>query len=265
MVVSEMGEMWSPQTAPASVALMQAHLAEVDEKEAREEDHDQRQDRVEVIRNGRAEHLEAVDVIALGDVAADGCRPAGDRGKNAHGRGGRVDDIGQLCARHMILVGDRAHDVADRQAVEIVVDKNQDAERRGRQHGASLALDALARPCTVGHGSAGLCQQNNDHAEQNVEDQDVQVHIFCHGSEQPLKASPRDVSDRRPQAEPFGHKRNGNEHCRQQASGKQRAVDLFGYQCQHNCHKRRDDRPSCTDEHNTTTSSICDKTKSCRT
>ena len=104
------------------------------------------------------------------------CRcPGGNGSDHADRRGGRVDQIGQFGAGNPVAVGDRAHDRADGQAVEIVVDEDQDAEDEGRQHGAHAGLDVLFRPAPDGRGAAGVIDERHDDAQQYKENEDAGV------------------------------------------------------------------------------------------
>ena len=98
------------------------HGAVVELAEGERKHHDDGEDGVEVIGNGAHKQIEAVHAV---HKAGNGSRPGGDRRDDAHGRGGGVDEVGELCAGDAVLVRQGLHHGADGQAVEVVVDEDK--------------------------------------------------------------------------------------------------------------------------------------------
>ena len=140
-----------------------------------EEHEKEREPRVEVERDRLEEQAEPVDRAVLRQRGADGRRPARHRRDDADRRRRRVDDVGELRARDLELVRDGAHDRADRQAVEIVVDEDDDAEQRRHERGAALAADRAHRPLPVGARRARARDRRDEDAEDDEEHEDVDV------------------------------------------------------------------------------------------
>ena len=145
--------------------------------EAHDDDGDhehEREQRVEVERNGADEQLDSVDV-QVGCNAGDRRRPRGHRGDHADRSRRGVDEIRKLRARDHLRVGDGAHDRADRQAVEVVVDEDEHAEHEGGQLGADAALDVFRRPLAERGGSARGVDERDEDAEDHQEDEDARA------------------------------------------------------------------------------------------
>ena len=70
-----------------------------------------------------------------------------------------------------MTVGNGLHDRADCQAVEIVVDENQHAQNKGREHRAYTGLDVLCSPASERLRAARLVDQRNDNAQLDQEDE----------------------------------------------------------------------------------------------
>ena len=127
------------------------HGAEVKARAGDDEDHDQGKKGVEVVGNGGHKGGEVTREGTRGrEAAADSGGPAGDRGDDADGRGRGVNDIGKLRAGNLHAIRDRAHDCANGQAAEIVVNENTDAEAAGGQKSRAAAADMFRSPAAVG-------------------------------------------------------------------------------------------------------------------
>ena len=72
--------------------------------------------------------------------------PGGDRGDHAHGGGGGVNEVGQLGTGDPMAVGDGPHDGAHGEAVEIVIDEDQNAQQEGSKGSPHLGLNAFLMP-----------------------------------------------------------------------------------------------------------------------
>ena len=156
----------------AGVHLVQAHRAVVELHEDERDDEHEREQRVEIVRNGAHEQVKAVVVL---DDAGHGGRPGGDRRDHAHGRGRGVDEIGELGAGDLVPVGDGQHDRADGQAVEVVVDEDEHAEQEGGEHRADTGLDVGLGPAAEGGGAAGAVDKRDHGAEDDKEEHDTGV------------------------------------------------------------------------------------------
>ena len=131
------------------------HQAEVPGKHADQDDHQQAEDRIEIVRDhGHEAGNAGLEHTGVDHVAADCRAPGGNRDQNAdRGRGG-VDQIGQLRTAHLISVGDRLHNRTDCQGVEIVVNEDQAAQESRKQGGLALAPDHTGGPAPIGLGAA---------------------------------------------------------------------------------------------------------------
>ena len=154
------------------VPLVLRHGAVVHLRKRQNDHHDDGQDRVKVEGNRLDEEVQPVAVLHIAGYRG---RPGGDRGDDAHRRRRRVDHVGQLRPADPVLVAYRAHDGADRQAVEIVVDEDEHAEADGRQLRARACADPLPRPAPEGRGAAGPIHDADHGAEDHQEDQDAHV------------------------------------------------------------------------------------------
>ena len=72
-------------------------------------------------------------------------------------------------------LGDRSHDGANREAVEVVVDEDQDAQEHGQQLRGRSALDLFLRPAAERFGTAALVHQVGDDAQFDQEDDDAHI------------------------------------------------------------------------------------------
>ena len=75
-----------------------------------------------------------------------------------------------------MAVRDRAHDRADCQTVEIVIHKNQNTKPHRCQKRTPLRFDLRPRPFSIRRRAAGFRHQHDNHAKQDIEDQNVDVH-----------------------------------------------------------------------------------------
>ena len=213
---------------------MLVHGAVILGHQGRAEHHHQRQQRVEVIGDRLHEQGEAVDRggVLVRDVGGHGGGPRADGRDDADGRGGGVDHVGQLGAGHLEPVGNGHHDGAHRQAVEVVVQKDQAAQHGGHHQRAFLGLDPAGGPVAEGAGAAGAGKQDHDGAQQHIEEEYLQVDVVHQRQEQCFKHAP------------------GVEICHQhgahKAARKQGGIDLLRQKRQYDGHQRRQQRPGGT-------------------
>ena len=106
---------------------------------------------IEVIGNGADEKLHSVLCACTAGKSGNGRRPGRNGGDYTDRRGGGIDEIGKLCAGDVMLIGNRAHNRADGQAVEIVVDENQHAEKNRAELSTHTGLDVLGGPTAESH------------------------------------------------------------------------------------------------------------------
>ena len=213
----------------AGVHLVQAHRAVIELHEDERDDEHEREQRVEVIRDGAHEQVEAVVVL---DDAGHGGRPGGDRRDHAHGRGRGVDEIGELGAGDLVPVGDGQHDRADGQAVEVVINEDQHAEQEGGEHRADAGLDVRLGPAAEGGAAARAVDKRDHGAEDDEEEHDAGV--VGDGRHQTvvddgIKAGERVEVGEKQRAEQDAHK--------------QRGVDLLGDEREDDGDDRRHKRP----------------------
>ena len=156
--------------------LVDAHGAVVELHAGQGHDEHESQQRVEVIGYRLDEQLDAaVARVEVCRDAGDGGCPGGDRGYHADGRGGRVDEICELGAGDAVSISHRPHDRADGQAVEIVVNEDQNAEDEGREYRAYAGLDVGLCPAAERRRATGHIDQCYDYAKQDEEEKDARV------------------------------------------------------------------------------------------
>ena len=219
------------------VVLMELHGAEVEVHQRKGDHHGDGQQRIEVVRNGLKEHQEAVDARAVRHGGRDRRRPGADRRDDAH-RGCRcIDNIRELRAGYLVLIGHGQHHGADREAVEIVIDEDQAAERDRRKLCARAGLDLMRRPLAEGSGAARLVHQAYHNAQDDEEDQDAYVpsvaQLFRHHFE--------NAGDRMLQA--VTARRDVLQHAAHHDADEQRSVNLFCDQSKADCDDRRQQGP----------------------
>ena len=164
------------QIALGSPVFKLAHGAVVELHGDEREDEDEGQDGIKVVGDGLDEQLDAAHAgIEVRRRGGDRRRPGRDRRDHAHGRGRGVDEVGQLRAGDLVVVGDRAHDGADGQAVEIVVDENEHTEHERGQLRADARFDVRLGPAAEGGGAARRVDQRDDDAQQHEEQEDARV------------------------------------------------------------------------------------------
>ena len=221
------------------IVLMGQHGAVVNVQDGNDNDHDQGQDAVIVPGNLAQEHADAGAGEAVGHIGGNGGGPGGHGGQHAHGSGGGVDDVGQLCPGDLVALGDGTHDGAHGQAVEIVVDEDQHAQQHGHQLRAAAGLHGLGGPAAEGGGAAGLVHQVHHDAQHHQEDQDGDVDGIDHAH---ALAG----------ADKIHHHLPGLEISQQQSAGQaaqeQGRIHFLTDQGQGNGHDRGEQGPSGSDE-----------------
>jgi len=74
-----------------------------------------------------------------------------------------------------VAIRDRAHDGADSQAVEIIVDENQNAEHERRQLRACVRLDVRLGPAAKGSRATCCVDQRDNNAQQHEEQKNARI------------------------------------------------------------------------------------------
>ena len=186
-----------------------------------DEDHEEdREPGIEVEGDCVQEEREAVDGRIFRQGRADGGGPARYRSDDADRRSRRIDDVRKLRARDLELVGDRAHDGADRQAVKVIIDEDNDAEQCCQEQCAARAVDGPDGPVAIRPGCARARDGGHEDAEDDEENEDVDVTADFIGHNLKHREDCReDVAAR-------------EEQCSRENTDDQRHVDLFGPQCQ---------------------------------
>ena len=221
------------EVALQRVVLVELHGAVVGAREDEEEDHDDGQQGVIVIRNGAQEHGKAVDARTFRHRGGDGRRPAGHRRDDAdRGRRG-VDEVGQLCAGDLLPVGHRPHDGAYGQAVEVVVHKDEHTQNKGHELRPRAGVDVGGRPAAKGRAAARLVHQGHQDAQHDQKDQNAHVAgVGQLGDHAAVFVEEQGVQGQFQVAV-------GKEQRTRRDAHQQRGVDLLGVQCQHDGHHRR--------------------------
>src|SRR5690606_4860602 len=110
-----------------------AHRSEFDSRQRHDADHDDRRDRVEVEGN-RGEvgnvrgPVDAQLAVLRTDQTHDEDHPRRYRAEQTDRRRCGVYDVGELLTRDPEAVGQRTHDIADGQRIEVVLEEDQQAE-----------------------------------------------------------------------------------------------------------------------------------------
>ena len=190
--------------------------------------HKKREDRVKVIRDGPDKNGKSIFAF---HKAGHGRRPGRNRRDDADRRRRGVDQVGKLCPGNPEFIRNRAHDASDGQAVKIVVNKNQDAEKHRRKLRAGTALNPLRGEPSEGGRTAGLVHQADHGAEDHKEHQNPHVVAVGEDAYQPalkyvrhshlkIKAGIEDSPHQDPQKQRAVHllrdKRQTDRHHRRQ-------------------------------------------------
>ncbi len=220
------------QIAVCCVQLMLLHGAEIELHESDQDDEGQGQQGIEIVGDGPAEQCEGRDLCAGGigntaGIIGNRSCPGRNGGDHADGCGGRVDDIGKLCAADLVCIGNGTHYGTYGEAVEIVIDEDKDAQQEGAEDSTGLALDVSLGPAAECGGTTGLVDKSDHDAENNEEYEDARstgnggdeafLYYGIHGSDDIELVI---------------------EQCAGQNTYKQRTVNFLGDQCQHDGDKR---------------------------
>ena len=135
-------------------------------------------------------------------------------------------------------IRDGTHDRADSQAVEIVVDEDEDTQHKGGKHRTHAGMDVLLRPAAEGGTAACGVDQRDDDAQQHKEKEDAGV--VGNGGDQTVVDDGIQRGDR---------VEAGHQQRAQHDAQKQRAVRLLGDQRQRDGEQRRHQGPEGIDKH----------------
>ena len=130
---------------------------------------------IKVIGDGTDKELHTVLCSCSAGKAGDRRCPRRNGGDNADGSGCGVDKISELCSGNVVLVGDRAHNRTDSQAVEIVINENKHAQKYCTKLGPHTALDMFGCPAAKGGRSSGLVEHGHYGTEQYEEDENTDI------------------------------------------------------------------------------------------
>ena len=130
----------------------------------------QRQQGIEVEGNGADEQLQTLTLRCIG---GNGSGPAGNGRDHADRCRGGVDQIGKLRAGDLVSLRHGAHHGANREAVEIVVDKDQHAKHEGGEHRAYARFNVGLRPATERRRAAAAIQERHDGTQLHKEDENA--------------------------------------------------------------------------------------------
>jgi len=165
------------------VHFVQLHRAIVKLHERETDNENKRKEAVVVPGDGTDEQLRAGHDALVHD-AGDRRRPRGDRRDHAYGRGGRVDEIGELGAGDAVAVRHGTHDAADGEAVKIVVHEDQYAEKDRSKHRAGAGVHVLFRPAPERRRAARAVHKRNENAEQDEEQENADVPGVRHAGDE---------------------------------------------------------------------------------
>ena len=157
------------------------HGAEVQIEAGKQKYHQKTEQCVKIVWNSRNKGCKFGIKGASGfQIAANGCRPAGNRSDDAHRGGGGIDDVGKLGPADLKTVGNRLHDGTHGQTVEVVIQEDQAAQQTGAQLGGTLGADDSGSPLAVGFGAAGGIDQIHQRAQQEAEQHNVHIRFLEH-------------------------------------------------------------------------------------
>ena len=224
------------QVAVFGVVLVELHGAKVRAGEDEEQAHHDGEQGIVVIRNGAQEHGKAVDAGAFRHAGSDRSCPAGHRRNDAHGCCGGIDQISQLCAGHLLPVGDGAHDRAHGQAVEVVVHKDHHTQQQGGKLRTGPGVDVGGGPAAESCRAAGLVHQGHQNAQHHQKDQNAHIAAVRQlGHHAAVFVEEQGVDGQLQIAV-------GIQQCTGCDAHQQRGVHLLGVQRQHNGDHRRQQR-----------------------
>ena len=133
-----------------------------------------------------------------------------------------------------------AHDAADGEAVEIVIHKDEHAEKERSEHRADAGVHVLFRPAPERRRAARAVHERNKDAEQDEEQKNTDVPGIRHTGDEAVVDDNIQRFDRR---EP-GHERRAHNDAEEE-----RGIDLLGDQRQSDGDDRRQQRPDGTVKH----------------
>ena len=142
-------------------------------------------------------------------------------------------------------VGHGTHDGSYGQAVEIVIDEDQNAQGHGGKLGAHTGPDPLGGPLAEGCGAARPVHQLDDNAQKDQEDQDADIVGIRHGMDHAVIDAFTALLHRfHENVVQSAHKAAaGIKEAADHDADEERAVDLFGHQGQGNGNDGRQERP----------------------
>ena len=122
-----------------------------------------------------AKKYEEAETVSFINDTRNSCRPGRDGSYHTDRSRSRVDYVGELCARDLVLIRERTHNATDSKAVEIVVNEDKATETECGKHSTASCLDLLAGPLTVSRRAARAVHKNDHSAEHDKEDEDTYV------------------------------------------------------------------------------------------
>ena len=169
-------------------------------------------------------------------VSGNSRRPRRNGGDDTDRSSRCVDQIRQFGVADLMFVGDGAHCVPYRQAVEVVVYEDKRAESDGGELRAVTGFDLSACPFAVCFATAGFDHKNGEDTENDQEDKNstVSAELFRHRDEQIGNGFERISA--------------GKEHGSRKDTGKKAEVHLFGDERKNDRDNRRDECPESTDK-----------------
>ena len=199
------------------------HQSEIDVEAGDEDNGGDGEQRIQIIGDRADEQGQPVGPF---HYACYSSSPGGDRSDHTDRSSCGVDEIGKLCAGHIVLVCNRTHNASDGQTVKIIIHKDQRTQCEGRQKGSPAGSDLFLCPFSVGSGAAGFVHEDDDGSQNDQEDQDPHMPAVGQRSDESVAEHGRicgyDVEI-------------GDKECRRHDSDEQGTVDFFGDQ-------RKDDR-----------------------
>ena len=146
-----------------------------------EEDDEQRHDRVDAVRNrhhvgaDQTARTECLYTVLLQEDRAEVRRPGRKRNQNAHRRAGTVEDVRQRLTRHLFLIIGALHRRTDGQHVQIIIDKDDDTEEKGREQRLPLRIADARDDLREAEAALRRSQQRHETAEQSADQDDIRL------------------------------------------------------------------------------------------
>lgn len=155
-----------------------------------------------------------------------------------------------------MTVSNRSHNASDREAIEIVIDKDQHTKDDCRDLRTNFRLNMLARPIAECRRTARLIHQADHNTENNKENQNADIILVRQRTDQTIL---KNVIDRcfkikiHTAADLVDTVQNTTDHN----TDEQRTVNFLRPKREDNRNNRRNQRPECLKQHRRVLKNFC--------